>query len=913
MSRWYRFLNAMLLPELRQVLVANVPATLGARAFDVLMLLVEHRDRILSKDELLAQVWANVVVEENNLATQISSLRKVLGPSAITTIPGRGYQFTAAVVEVNDECEFTSGAATQPGSGRVSPRGSRDYTDRNKHSRPAFQAATAELGNAADFNEVLPPAPILGRAEALADLLQALTAQPGCVTLLGAGGIGKTALARWVAEAWRRPAHPAHSRSIVWLDLLPVRDAEGLVHALARAVAPGATLPTWPGVEVNNMAEAARWLARLPHEPEALWVLDNAEHLREPLAQWLTLLLPSLPGLRVLVTSQAPLGCPQERRFPLGPLALPAPDADLAAARQTGALALFEHAARQLDARFVLDAGNLPLARQLVQALGGVPLALKLAAARLPLLGLPGLTAALDQRLSLLAAPADRPGAADAPDAARHRTLKATLDWSHNLLSPEEKRLFRRLGVCRGEFSLPLAQLLAQADDDLAPACDDPDLPPPEPTLTPDAMDTLAGLVDRSLVELARGDGLPTYRLPETHRLYAGWQLELRGETEAVHRHHAQAMHRLMAVAEARYWHDPDDAWLARQRGELDNLRAALDWSGLHDPALAASLLGLSSFVFLQAGLAGEARRRWEAVAGRLDDRLAPATAAHFLLVGSRLLWGLDGPRMLALAGQARQAAQAAGRPRLAYLALRCALGSGALPANEVAPALADMARLENSRWPARLRSQRLLAQVDSLALAGDDLPPTVAALCAAREGLRAVVEPAGLSTLTMLAHLGLAESDWLAGHPDAALARCARLLSDSRLVGNQRLQVLACQAAVHLSRNDAASARASLQAWARLGAQRDWEWFDRYADLFAWLAALEGRHALAQAVAHHADAAALSSGGRRGPARQRAGLRMQAALADAPTDAPADGAEVPWLAGAADICAQLGLLAAPA
>jgi predicted ATPase len=877
---------------------------LGARAFDVLMMLVEHRHRILSKDELLAQVWPGVVVEENNLATQISNLRKVLGPGAITTIPGRGYQFTAEVVEVDDEGAVPNGpdAAARPSGLAVGPRLPQTgaTTDGTSEATKVEGGAARAAGGAADL---APPEPLVGRADTLADLLRTLSAQAGCVTLLGAGGIGKTALARWVAQAWRTPPAPAAPRPVVWLDLMPLRDADGLAQALAQAVAPGAA--PLAGAASSRSADWAPWLARLLHTPDALWVLDNAEHLREPVARLVTALQRSLPDLRLLLTSQVPLGCPGERRFPLGPLALPSPDAELATARQAGALALFEQAAQQANARFALDAGTLPLATQLVQALGGVPLALKLAAARLPLLGLPGLVAALDQRLRLLAAPARPTGDDAGPDNARHRTLKATLDWSHSLLPPAEQRLFRRLAVCRGEFSLPLAQLLAQPDDAAEDAGADT---PQDPVLDADAMEALAGLVDRSLVELVRGDGLPSYRLPETHRLYALVQLDAHGERELAQRRHALAVRRLMAVADTSYWSEPDERWLARQELELDNLRAALDWSGQHDPALAMDLLGLSSFVFLQAGLAGEARRRGQALEGQLGSAVAPATTARFLLAGSRLLWGLDGVRMLALALQARQAAQAAQLPRLDYLALRCAMGSGALAADEVPAALAEMVRLEDGRWPARLRAQRLLAAVDPLALAGDDRPQTLAALREAREALRAVVEPAGLATLTMLAHLGLAESDWLAGQPEAALARCARLLADARLVGNQRLQVLACQAAAQLSRGDADGARASLQAWARLGAQRDWEWFDRHADLFAWLAALSGQADAAPAAARYADAAMARAGGRRGPAQQRAYTLRQAALAGLPDERTA-GANALWLDSPAAICTQLGLL----
>lgn len=868
------------------------------------MMLAQNRHRILTKDELLVKVWPGVVVEENNLATQISNLRKVLGPGAITTIPGRGYQFTAEVVEVDNDSGAPTGPAptARPSEATSGPRSLQTgaTADGTVEATTLNDGSARTAGEAADLG---PSEPLVGRTEALADLLRTLSAQAGCVTLLGAGGIGKTALACWVAQAWRTPPTPAAPRSAVWLDLMPLRDADGLAQALAHAVAPGAA--QLAEAATSRTVEWAPWLARLPHTSDTLWVLDNAEHLREPVARLVTAVQHSHPDLRLLVTSQVPLGCPGERRFPLGPLALPPPDAGLAAARQAGALALFEHAAQRADARFVLDADTLPLATQLVQALGGVPLALKLAAARLPLLGLPGLVAALDQRLRLLAAPGSPSGDGALPDDDRHRTLKATLDWSHGLLPPAEQRLFRRLAVCRGEFSLPLAQLLASADDSTVAAGHDSTTEPQDPVLDADTMEALACLVDRSLVELVRGDGLPSYRLPETHRLYAQLQLDAHGEREVAQRQHALAQRRLMAVAEASYWSEPDERWLARQQLEIDNLRAALDWSGQHDPALAADLLGLSSFVFLQAGLAGEARRRWQALEGQLGSTLAPATAARFQLAGSRLLWGVDSARMLALALQARQSAQAAGLPRQDYLALRCALGSGALAADEVAAALAEMARLEDGRWPPRLRAQRLLAAVDALALAGDDRPETCTALRTAREALRAVVEPAGLATLTMLAHLGLAESDWLAGQPEAALARCTRLLGDARLVGNQRLQVLASQAATHLGRGDVAAARGCLQAWAQLGAQRDWEWFDRHADLFAWLAALAGQAAEARAVARYADAAMARAGGRRGPAQQRVYTLRQAALAGL----PAERAEALWLDGAADICTALGLL----
>jgi predicted ATPase/DNA-binding winged helix-turn-helix (wHTH) protein len=483
-----RFDRFELQPPERRLLAAGQPVPLGARAFDVLLVLVQRAGSLVSKAELLDTVWAGLVVEEANLTVQVSSLRKVLGGELIATIPGRGYRFTGRI---------EAAAATAPA--------------------PAPPTVAApRLGPT-----------LVGRSADLARLSAAL-ATPGCVTLAGPAGVGKTSLARAAAAAWAGGA--------VWVDLAPLTEGAQVLAALARAL----------GQRTPDAAPAL-----LGAFGARLLVLDNAEHLIDAVAALVATLHAAEPGLPILVTCQLPLAVPGERVLRVEPLALGGGE---------GALALFVERARAADHRFVADAAAQPLLQAVCSQLDGLPLAIEMAAARVPALGLKGLHQALQQRFAVLTR-----GARTAAE--RHRTLHAALDWSHALLQPEEQRLFRALGVFAGGFTLDLAAALATdpGHDRWA------------------VIDTLATLVDRSLVEADTAEP-PRYRLLETMRAYALEQLAAAGEEAAVRLRHAEAMLALFSAAALA------DGGTEAARAEHDNAREAITWALQHAPALAVRL-----------------------------------------------------------------------------------------------------------------------------------------------------------------------------------------------------------------------------------------------------------------------------------------------------------------------------------
>ena len=401
----FAFDRCVIRREARQVLIDGQPVRLGARAFDLLLVLIEQRDRVVSKNELLETVWPGLVIEENNLQVHVSSLRKLLGPATIATIPGRGYRFTA----------------TPPPP--LLTRG----TDDTLHATPARRSTDRPIDE-----------PILfGRDQDFRAVTGLVTAHR-LVTLAGAGGIGKTVLAHAVARAIKS----AFTHGVCVVDLAPLTDTTQLA-----AVVAGALQVTLGHGEVSTaLAEAVK--AR-----HMLIVLDNCEHLVQSVALLAATLLHAAPMLHLLATSQEPLKLQHEQIYRVGTLAVPA-RVTLEAAKAAGAVRLFEHRAHAVDQHFVLDESNVAAVVDICVQLDGIALAIELAAARVQLLGVQGLRDRLGQRLFVLSG-----GSRVAPP--RQRTLRAALEWSHTLLSMDQQAVFRRLGVMSGSFGLDASQQVA--------------------------------------------------------------------------------------------------------------------------------------------------------------------------------------------------------------------------------------------------------------------------------------------------------------------------------------------------------------------------------------------------------------------------------------------------------------------
>lgn len=549
----YRFGRCELHPAARRLFIEGRPAVLGGRAFDLLLALIERRGRVVGKDELLEAVWPGMVVEENNLAVQVSTLRKQLGGRLIATVAGRGYQFTGELQPLE------AGADDVPAAGS-----------------PVPAAATR----------------LIGRDPELA-ALDALLREHRLVTLAGPGGIGKTRL----ALAWCHG--PGAERHLAWVDLAGATDP-ALLPALVLAAVGGAA----GGAPVEQALRTA--LA-----PQSMTlVLDNAESLAAGTAALARSLLDHAPGLRLLVTSQVPLRLPEEQVLRLGTLSLPEGRVTPAQALAHGAVALFVERAQAADPAFELAPGNVASVLEICTRLDGLPLALELAAARVPTLGVTALAGALDERLRML-------GDAQRSAPARQRTLRAALEWSCGLLDGPARRLFRRLGVFAASFPLDAALAVAgaDADDDEAGAAGGAPLV------------TLGRLVEDSLVTRDGADP-PRYRLLESARLYALEQLERSGEAAAV-----RARHLAWCEAFVRA-HGDEPAAIA---AEYPNLRAALEQALARaggDRAGGAAL-AVALLPYWQASDTDDERRRWlepaapapaadptEATVARLVERL---------------------------------------------------------------------------------------------------------------------------------------------------------------------------------------------------------------------------------------------------------------------------------------------------
>jgi non-specific serine/threonine protein kinase len=398
-------------PAERRVIARDgASAPLGARAFDLLLALIEHRGRVIGNDELLALVWPGVVVEENNLTAQISALRKLLGGDAIATLAGRGYRLVRAVTEV-DAAASSPAAPTTAALAPVQGDAGASAAAPPRHNLPAERSS------------------FVGREAEIARARMAL-AEHRLVTLTGIGGSGKTRLALRVASL----ESGVFADGVFFVDLAPVADPALVPQTLAAAcgLMPGDS-PAGAALSFTDR------LVGVLAPQRCLLVVDNCEHLLDASAALVDRLLSGCARLSVLTTSREALGVEGEQGLPVPSLAVPAEGAD---PEVTDAMRLFADRARAVQPSFRLDGQSTAVVAEICRHLDGIPLAIEFAAARLSHLSAAQVAARLDDRFRLLTGGRRR--------VARQQTLAATLDWSHELLGAAEQALFRRLGVFAG-------------------------------------------------------------------------------------------------------------------------------------------------------------------------------------------------------------------------------------------------------------------------------------------------------------------------------------------------------------------------------------------------------------------------------------------------------------------------------
>jgi predicted ATPase/DNA-binding winged helix-turn-helix (wHTH) protein len=531
-------------PHRRELLADGRPIKLGGRAFDLLMVLIEASGRVVSKDELMRRVWAGRIVEENSLQGAISALRKAFGAdrALVRTVAGRGYQFT----------------------GEIRARSAGDSESEVPGAAPTAAEPPRRL---IDLPE--PVSELIGREAELSEVSDLVTTQR-LVTLIGEGGIGKTRLGLEVA----RHLLSEFPDGVRVAELAPLSDPELVPVTVATAL----------GLEFAEGAISAEGVANALGAKQLMLVLDNCEHVIDAAARMAGALLRTNSAARVLATSREPLRTEGECLYRVPSLAVPAEGTeDTEQLLRYGAVRLFVARARAADPHFSPDSRIAAAIAGICRRLDGIPLAIELAAARGGVLGIPEIAARLDDRFHLLTG-------GHRTALPRHQTLRATLDWSYELLPEPERVMLRRLAIFAGGFTLTAANAVAVSAEFAAS----------------DVVDGVANLVAKSLVAADVGGAIARYRLLETTRAYALEKLAESGEIERIARRHAECYRdSLAAVVQDK---TATDDWRAAYAPEIDNLRAALAWAFAPggDAAIGVALAAASAPVWLGMSLLTE-------------------------------------------------------------------------------------------------------------------------------------------------------------------------------------------------------------------------------------------------------------------------------------------------------------------
>jgi predicted ATPase/DNA-binding winged helix-turn-helix (wHTH) protein len=764
------------------------PVELGARAFDLLLVLAENPGRLVTKAALIERVWPRLVVDENNLPAQIAGLRRILGPGAIRTVPRFGYRLDLPVSRTDtDGRGAVPPAIAGPGRPGIGQRGVVERT-------PTLVGREAELGAVQD---------VLARERLL--------------TLVGAAGVGKSRLAREVlARELERPGGAAAFVSLEALDGIE-RVPSAISVALDLSIAEAGDRFLALGLALEGLG--------------VLLVLDGAEHLAAELAEPLATLAERARGLRVLVTSQTPLGRPGESLYRLGPL----PVAE--------AVSLFMLRAGQADPRFAIAPSSAPLVEEICRRLDGNPLAVELAAARVPTFGLSALLAHLDDRLRLLKL-SGRPGGE------RHGVLQAAFDWSYGLLAPAEQRVFDRLGAFAGSFALDAAAR-AVADESLDMA---------------GAVDLVGRLVDRSLVTMLPREPA-RYRLLETARFYARTRLDSTRARQDSERRMAGALLHLLDRAYEDYWSADEAVWLHQHEPELDNVRAALEWARRNDAGVAISLYGSAWPLFVETDLHAEARAAHAEAVGLLNDAMPPARTARFWEAVSTY----DSERQFDRARYAAEIAAAiharAGDLRAQYYALMQLALNWRDDPDAANRTLAAARRLEQPTWPSRLLAHGATVEGGVMASAGRHAD--------ARSAYRRALDHALVASerQALAATVQVVELDIASGEVAKALQLARPLAISLRHSGRRetRHELLSLLFGALLLAGEHEEARTAGIELYELAKRLDLGRRYQSLDAMALLAAIRGRHELAARIAVAAESAHESRGqARRRPAAAR-------------------------------------------
>jgi predicted ATPase/DNA-binding winged helix-turn-helix (wHTH) protein len=507
-ARSFAFGPFRLVPERQLLTRADTPVAIGGRALDILTLLVERAGEVVDKAELIARAWPTTHVEEDNLKVTIAALRRVLGDRRdaaqyIVTVIGQGYRFAARVESLE--------------------------------AIPVVTDPPAPAGN----NLPVSSSRIVGRDALIDEIRRDLETDDRLVSIVGAGGIGKTTVALAVAEQFIGRLDDG-----VWLvDLAPLTDASLVPNAIATAI----------GLSAHSagMLEA---LCGYLRDRQLLIVLDNCEHVLAGVRATVERITAAVPGVRILATSREPLGAQGEQLRRLPGLATPPPELvpDAGEALAYSAVQLFvERASERLDGFSLTDA-DAPVVAEICRRLDGLALAIELAATRVDAFGVTRLLQQLEGHFGALGMRRTGPQ--------RHRTLQAVLDWSYGLLPEAEAALLRCVSVFAGAFGLEAAATVSDMD-------------------TSATRSALTQLAAKSLLTVEPAGDVTAYRLLETTHSYAAQMLVRSGRHNAVRQRHANHVCDRLEQGQREWGKLSPRQWGVTYAPLVDDLRDALAWA----------------------------------------------------------------------------------------------------------------------------------------------------------------------------------------------------------------------------------------------------------------------------------------------------------------------------------------------
>lgn len=491
------------------LLKAEQPVRIGGRALDLLTALIERPGQLVSKGELIARAWPDLTVDESNLKVNMAAVRRALGEGAdtaayIATVARRGYRFVGTV----------------------------------RASGPTIQVTLPAPMAAPSLDLPSEMTRILGRADEIAAVLRDLEASR-VVTIVGAGGIGKTTLAVAAAHALARTL----ADGAAFIDLGTISDAQFIPAVISAGLGVGLT----GGDPLAAVVSALR-------KQHKLLVFDNCEHMLPSVAAIVDRLARQLDDIRILATSREPLRIRDEHVYRLRGLKCDPRDRPTAdEARTYPAIDLFAMRAFE-RAGYGLTDSDAPAVAQICRRLDGNALAIELAATQTSAFAPERILRMLDDSLRLLAL-----GPPEAP--ARQQSLIATLDWSYSLLSPGQAAVLRAISVFAGAFNVEGAAAISGH----SPA---------------ELVDLLAQLAAKSLLAMDASGQVVSYRLLETTRDYCVERLRVTQEDQAVRRRHAEHICAVLEQAGSEWSQRPAREWAAAYGHVVDDLRAALAWSG---------------------------------------------------------------------------------------------------------------------------------------------------------------------------------------------------------------------------------------------------------------------------------------------------------------------------------------------